>query len=86
VTCNSCHTTNNEIINWPFAAYQPDCAGCHANDFKPDSHKKVESPTILYTVGELRDCTGACHMYTDSTFTTIQEARTGQHRTNSGAW
>ena len=86
VTCISCHTTNNEVINWPFAAYQPDCAGCHANDFVPDSHKKVDSPTILYTVSELRDCTGSCHMYTDSTFTTIQQARTGQHRANSGAW
>ena len=86
VTCAACHTTNNEVIAWKFAAYKPDCAGCHADRFTPDAHKKVASPTVLYTVGELRDCSGACHQYTDATFTTIARARSGQHRPTSGGF
>jgi hypothetical protein len=80
VTCRACHTTNNEVIAWKFAAYKPDCAGCHAERFKPDAHKKVDSPTILYTVAELRDCSGSCHQYTNSTFSQILRTRSGQHR------
>ena len=38
-----------------------------------------------YTVSELRDCTGACHVYTDATMTTIQRSRPGpEHRVNGG--
>ncbi len=78
--CSSCHTSNNEVIAWKFAAYKPDCAGCHAGDFKQGPHKKVDSPTIYYNVLELKDCSGSCHLYTNSTFTTIRTSRTGQHR------
>jgi hypothetical protein len=80
VLCNACHTTNNEMIAWKFAAYKPDCAGCHAGDFKQGPHKKVDSPAIYYTVVELKDCSGSCHIYTDTTFTRIKTSRTGQHR------
>ena len=81
--CNACHQGNVEANVWRFPAYQPDCAGCHASNYKVDSHKKVDSPTINYTVSELRDCTGACHLYNDSSFTTIRTLRTGQHRVNA---
>ena len=84
VTCRSCHTSNNEVIPWPAAAYKPDCAGCHASKFPPNEHKKVNSPRINYTVAELKDCSGACHEYTNSTFTTIARTRTGQHRPTGG--
>ena len=84
VTCASCHYTNNEIIPWRYAAYKPDCAGCHANRYQ--SHTKVSSPRISYTVLELKDCSGSCHIYTDSTFTKVQQARTGQHRSTSGSF
>ena len=84
--CLDCHTTNNQTIAWPFTAYRPDCAGCHANDYEQDSHKKTESPETRYTVGELRDCSGACHLYTDSTLTTIKEFRTNEHRSNGADW
>ncbi|MFO0733274.1 MAG: hypothetical protein U0361_20375 [Nitrospiraceae bacterium] len=80
VTCNACHTSNNEVIAWRFGGYKPDCAGCHADRFKPDAHKKVDSPKILYNVVELKDCSGSCHIYTDSTFTRIRQSRSGQHR------
>ena len=86
VTCVACHTTNNEIIPWRFAAYRPDCAGCHAGDFRPDPHKKVDSPAIYYTVAELKDCAGSCHMYRDATFTTIVRTRTGQHSSTGGGF
>jgi len=78
--CRECHSGGAETIPWPAPGYQPDCAGCHARDFEPDSHKKVDSPKILYSVSELRDCTGACHMYEDSSFSRIKKTRTSEHR------
>jgi hypothetical protein len=86
VACASCHYTNNEVIPWKFGAYKPDCAGCHASRFKPDEHTKVASPKLLYTVADLKDCSGACHEYTNNTFTTIKKTRSGQHRPTSGGW
>ena len=78
--CIDCHTNNSEIIPWKFP-YGPDCAGCHANDYEADEHKKTESPvTIFYTVSELRDCSGACHEYTDNSFTTIEKNLNSEHR------
>jgi hypothetical protein len=54
VTCDRCHTANSEVISWRFAAYKPDCAGCHADDYRSDPHKGA-------SVSQLRDCSGACH-------------------------
>jgi hypothetical protein len=84
VTCASCHRSNTEIATWSFAAYKPDCAGCHAGRYRPDPHKKVDSPAIFYTVAELKDCSGSCHEYTNATFTTIRRTRTGEHRATGG--
>jgi len=86
VTCISCHKSNSEAATWPFVAYKPDCAGCHAARFKPDAHKKVDSPAIFYTVNELKDCSGSCHLYRDSTFTTIVKTRSGEHRSTGGGF
>jgi hypothetical protein len=84
VTCNDCHTTNAQTISWPNPAYAPDCAACHSGDFRSGPHKKYETPTTVnYTVSELRDCSGACHIYTDSSMTTIRERRNSEHRPNS---
>ena len=80
VLCLDCHKNNNEVIAWPNAAYKPDCAGCHANDYKQGPHKKVDSPTIYYTVAELKNCSGSCHMYADATMTRITKSRTGEHQ------
>ena len=85
--CVDCHQGNSEAVTWSSPAYRPDCAGCHANNYKQEAHKKTEVPrTITYTVGELRDCTGSCHLYTDDTFTTIKDARSGEHRARGGEW
>jgi hypothetical protein len=84
LACTDCHGGNSEPVTWSFAAFQPDCAGCHAGDFKSGPHKKYENPDFTYSVNELRDCTGACHVYTDSSLTTIKESRPGpEHRVNA---
>jgi hypothetical protein len=86
VVCLSCHTGNSQTIAWPNAAYKPDCAGCHAGDYRAEKHKKVDSPRVLYTVSELRDCTGSCHVYTDNTLTTIEKTRNSEHRVSDGGF
>lgn len=85
LSCISCHSGNSETVNWPSPSYKPDCAGCHANNFKQDSHKKSEEPPPLqlYTVDELRDCSGSCHFYKNGV---IEKARTGEHSTTDGGW
>jgi hypothetical protein len=80
LACTDCHTGNGEVIPWQFPAYQPDCAGCHANDYETGPHKKHENPDQKYNVSELRDCTGACHIYTDPGMTTVKDFRFGEHR------
>ena len=84
LTCRSCHTAGSQVVPWPSAAYAPDCAACHSGKYKPSAHTKYGS--VNYTVSELRDCAGACHIYSDSTLTTIRTRRTGHHRANSGAF
>lgn len=86
VTCRSCHSSNTEAATWTFAAYKPDCAGCHASRYRAGAHKKVDSPQILYTVAELKNCAGSCHTYTNSTFTTISRSRSGEHRSTAGGF
>jgi hypothetical protein len=54
LTCTDCHTSNAEIVPWQFPAYAPDCAACHALDYRPGPHNNA-------SVSELRDCAGSCH-------------------------
>jgi hypothetical protein len=84
VTCARCHTTNTETATWTYVAYKPNCAGCHANRYTPDPHTKYGS--VKYTVSELRDCSGACHIYTDATLTTIKTHRTGHHHSSDSSF
>jgi predicted CXXCH cytochrome family protein len=87
LSCTDCHQSNTEQVNYRNAAFGPDCAGCHANDYKSGPHKKHENPDVRYTVSELRDCSGACHVYTNSTLTTIKKRRNGpEHRVSSGGF
>jgi len=80
VSCKDCHKTNNETIAWPNGNFKPDCAGCHANDFKAKNHVKSDNPRTLYTVSELKDCTGSCHTYADAAYSKVKESRAGKHR------
>ena len=66
------------------STYPGTCAGCHANDYKTGPHKKSENPDIKYTVSELRDCAGACHVYTNANFNVIKKTRNNEHNTNDG--
>lgn len=87
VACASCHTTNAQTIVWKNAAYKPDCGACHAADYRPNAHPKFQRPaTVYYSLAELKDCSGACHVYTDSSMRTIQSRRSGQHRAIRGGW
>jgi hypothetical protein len=60
VSCKSCHKSNAETVVWQGPAFKPDCAGCHANQFRPEAHPKPTGG--LHTVLELRDCSGSCHV------------------------
>ncbi|MFQ5354140.1 MAG: cytochrome C, partial [Thermodesulfobacteriota bacterium] len=87
VGCLDCHTSNTQSIAWKYGGYKPDCAACHAGDYKRKSHKKTSNPSnIYYTESELRDCSGACHKYTDNTFTTISKTRNHKHDANDGGF
>ncbi|MEQ1524219.1 MAG: hypothetical protein ABL936_23415, partial [Aestuariivirga sp.] len=85
VTCLDCHTGTppNEKISFPFVG-GPDCAGCHANEFEPDPHTKYGN--TKYTVLELKDCSGACHTYSDATMTTIRNRRAGPEHKGTGSF
>jgi hypothetical protein len=84
--CTDCHRNNAQQVAWPSPAYQPDCAACHANDYEADEHQKTQTPSTRYTVAELRDCEGACHVYTDSTMTTIAQRRNSNHRVSDSSF
>jgi hypothetical protein len=67
----------------------PNCAACHSTSFKPGSHLKYSTPTtVYYTFTELKDCTGACHTYTDQTLTKIKTSRptNSHHRPTFSSW
>jgi hypothetical protein len=85
--CTDCHRSNSANAAFTTPAYRPDCAGCHANDFEADEHKKYKNPTtVFYRVDELRDCAGSCHEYTDATLTKIKKRRSGEHRASRRDW
>jgi len=86
LACTACHTTNAQTVTWTAPQYQPDCAGCHAGNWKPGPHKKYENPDTSYAIGELRNCSGSCHMYTDSSLGTIKEQRNNEHRASDGGF
>jgi hypothetical protein len=83
LTCLSCHTSNADTIPWRTPAYANSCAGCHSGNYRSGPHTKYDTPKTLYTVSELRNCSGACHVYTNSTLTTISRRRNGPQHTVS---
>jgi hypothetical protein len=87
VNCTGCHTSNAQTVPWKFPAFRPDCAGCHVANYRPMSHLKFERPVkVYYTAMELRDCTGACHLYADNTQRNVITRRSGVHRAIGGGW
>jgi hypothetical protein len=83
LTCTRCHTTNTQQIPWPSPANAPACAGCHERNYQPAPHTKYGN--VKYTAAELKNCTGACHVYSDPTLKSIVKPRPGpQHQVSSG--
>src|SRR6266446_5173278 len=84
LSCASCHTSNTDQVPYPSAANAGTCAGCHAKDFKPAAHPKtIKGPN--YTASELANCSGACHVYSDTTQSTITRSLPGPHHRVSDA-
>jgi hypothetical protein len=87
IACSGCHITNAQAVPFKFPAFRPDCGACHAASFRPMAHVKTQRPvTIFYMAAELKDCAGACHIYSDKLMTTIVTRRSGEHRANRGGW
>lgn len=59
--CTDCHGGNSATVTWSAPAYQPDCAGCHASDYRPNVDRHGNR-----TVSENRDCgNSGCHSVRD---------------------
>jgi hypothetical protein len=86
LSCISCHTSNSDQVPYPFAANAGTCGGCHAKDFKPAAHPKTSKGEV-YTASELSNCSGACHVYGDSTHATVTKSVPGPyHRVTDAAF
>jgi hypothetical protein len=82
--CAACHTSNTDQVPYASAANAGTCAGCHATDFKPAAHPATAKGQS-YTAGELANCTGACHVYSDATRATIVKRLPGPYHRVSDA-
>ena len=71
-----CHTSNSATISWPFSAYKPECAGCHADDYDANEHKGPGE--IPLPITDVLDCSGSCHLN--------DGIQSNEHRTNSNEW
>ena len=74
--CAHCHSTNKQTMAWPFSVYKSDCAGCHTNDYKSDSHKG--SGNALLPINEVQDFSGHCHLK--------DGIKSNEHRASAGDW
>jgi hypothetical protein len=75
------------VVPYPSAGYKPTCAACHAAKYKPAAHLKFIAPHPMpYALPEVKDCSGACHVYTDATLRTIKERRASRHRAGGGGF
>ncbi|MBS0365036.1 MAG: hypothetical protein JSR67_04330 [Proteobacteria bacterium] len=85
LTCVSCHTGNTEQVPYQAAAYAGACGGCHARDFVAAKHPKFKGQD--YSVGELANCTGACHVYSNAALTTVLKSQPGpRHRVGNAGF
>ncbi|MBV9913874.1 MAG: hypothetical protein JOZ93_14930, partial [Sinobacteraceae bacterium] len=86
LSCASCHKTGSEQVTYLAPANAGSCGGCHARDFKPAAHPKT-SKGLFYTAGELSNCSGACHIYSDSTQTAVVRSQPGpRHRVSDATF
>ena len=84
--CTACHATNTDQATWRFVAFRTNCAGCHGGNYKPEAHDKTTGG-VKYTLAELQNCTGACHVYMDAALATVSKLRpAGHHKVTDGAF
>jgi hypothetical protein len=76
--CKSCHTSNTDKVPYAWPAEAGTCAACHTKDFKPSAHPKTLKGAT-YTAHELANCSGACHVYSDTTQSTIARSPRAPH-------
>ena len=80
LSCVACHKTNSDQMVYSSPANAGTCAGCHAKDFRGELHSKTAKGE-KYSANELSNCTGACHVYSDSTRSTVVKSIPGpRHR------
>jgi hypothetical protein len=84
LACNACHTGNTEAVPYAAPGNAGTCAACHARDFVPAAHPKVAKEGN-YTVSELANCSGACHLYGDAAHSRIAKPLPGPHHRVSDA-
>jgi Cytochrome c3 len=83
LNCTQCHMANTEQVPWRSPASAPACAACHERNYRAAPHTKYGN--VKYTAIELKNCTGACHVYSDATQKGIVKSRPGpQHSVASG--
>jgi hypothetical protein len=86
LACTACHSANTEQVAYSSPANAGSCGGCHAKDFKPAAHSKTMKG-LYYSANELANCTGACHVYSDTTQSTITKSLPGPyHRVSDAAF
>jgi hypothetical protein len=86
LSCVSCHSANTEQVLYSAPADAGSCAACHARDFKPEAHPRTTRGQ-WYTASELRDCSGACHVYADTSSGSITTSRPARyHRVTDAAF
>jgi hypothetical protein len=86
LACTSCHTSNTDKVPYASPAEAGTCAACHAKDFKPSAHPKTLKGGT-YTAHELANCSGACHVYSNTTQSTIAKSpREPYHRVTDASF
>ncbi|HEY4974753.1 MAG TPA: cytochrome c3 family protein, partial [Steroidobacteraceae bacterium] len=86
LSCASCHSSHTEQVPFSSPADAGSCGGCHARQFKPEAHPRT-TKGALYSATELHDCTGACHVYSDTPAGGIAKSRSGPyHRVTDAAF
>jgi hypothetical protein len=86
LSCVACHKSNSEPIAYRAPASAGTCGGCHSQDFQPNAHPKI-AKADHYSAAELGNCSGACHIYADSTRTKITKSLPGpRHRVSDATF
>ncbi len=82
--CSSCHTRLDSQVTYRSPANAGSCAGCHAENFRPEAHPEVTRGGN-YSATQLADCSGTCHIYGDAAHTRVVRSMPGPYHKASDA-